>query len=133
MKIGWYCNCLITFCYLILDWNCLFDKQHNDNWYRIFGREALVVSSSSCHATSTDIPDLFSPPFSIVHSFWQFFKATSRIGTELLYVGSSWSSCLCSSMWRGPQECISYDFVLTSPAVSCMSGAFNFDSFCDGW
>ena len=43
-------------------------------------------------------------PFSIVHCFRQVFRATSRICTELLYVGSSWSSCLCSSMWRVPQE-----------------------------
>ena len=82
-------------------------------------------SSSSCHAISTDIPDPFSPPFSIVHCFRQVFRARSRIGTELLYVGSSWSSCLCSSMWRGPQDYITYKFVLTSPAVCCMSGSSN--------
>ena len=45
-------------------------------------------------------------------------KATSCISTELLYIGSSWSSGLCLSMWKGPQE---YEFVLTSPAVSHMS------------
>ena len=61
------------------------------------------LSSSSCRTISTDIPDPFSPPFSIVHCFWQVFWSTSHISTELLYVGSSWSSCLCSSMWRGPQ------------------------------
>ena len=90
-------------------------------------------SSSSCHAISTDIPDPFSPSFYIVHCFRQVFNATSCIGTELLYVGSSWSSCICSSMWRGPQEYITYEFVLTSPAVSRMSGYSNFDSFRDGW
>ena len=31
-------------------------------------------------------------------------------------------SCLCSSMWRGPQEYIIYELVPTSPAVSCVSG-----------
>ena len=50
---------------------------------------------------------------------------------ELLYVGSCWSSCLCLSMWRGPQEYITYESVLTSPAVSHMSGSSNFDSFRD--
>ena len=55
-------------------------------------------SSSSCQAISTDIPDLFSPPFSIIHCYQQVFRATSCICTELLYVGSSWSSCLCSAM-----------------------------------
>ena len=40
------------------------------------------------------------------------------IGTELLYVGSNWPSCLCSSMWRGPQEYVTYKFVCTSSVVS---------------
>ena len=62
-------------------------------------------------------------------------KRSSRLHpvSELLYVGSSWSSCFWSSMWRGPQEYIAYEFVLTSPAVSHMSGLFNLDSFHDGW
>ena len=59
-------------------------------------------SSSSGRTISTDIPDPFSPPLCIVHRFWQVFRATSCIGTELLYKGSSWSSCLYWSMWRGP-------------------------------
>ena len=33
----------------------------------------------------------------------------------------------------GPQEYIDFKFVLTSPAVSCMSGSSNWDSFRDGW
>ena len=81
----------------------------------------------------TDIPDTFSPPFSIVHFFRQVFRATYRISTELLYVGSSWSSCLCLSIWRGPLEYMTYEFILTSLAVSRMSGLFHFDSFRDGW
>ena len=52
-------------------------------------------SSSSCRAIRTDIPDPFSPLFSSVHCFRQVFSNTSRIGTELLYVGSCWSSCPC--------------------------------------
>ena len=36
----------------------------------------------------------------------------------LLYVGSSWSSCLCSSMYMGPQEYITYEFVQQCP--SCL-------------
>ena len=74
-----------------------------------------------------------SPPVSIVHRSWQVFKAIPCVGTELLYVGSSWSSCLCSSMWRGPQEYITYGFVLTSPAVSHIFGSSNLDSFRDEW
>ena len=61
-------------------------------------------SSSLCRAISPDIPDPLSPPLPIVHYFRLVFRATSHISTELLYAGSNWSSCLCSSMWRGPQE-----------------------------
>ena len=87
-------------------------------------------TSSSCCATSTDFPDPLSPPVSIVHHSREVFKAISCIGTELSYIGSCWSSCLCSSMWRGLQEYIAYKFVHTSPAVS---GSFNLHSFSDGW
>ena len=86
---------------------------------------------SSCCAAITNLPDSLSPPVSIVHRSWEVFKATSCIGTELSYIVSSWLFCLCSSMWRGPQEYIVYEFVLTSPAVSCMSGSSNLDSFHD--
>ena len=82
-----------------------------------------ISSSSSCRAISTDIPDSL---------FQLVFKATSCISTELLYVGSSWSSCFCSSMWRGPQEYAIYGFVPTSPVVSRMSSLSILDIFCDG-
>ena len=36
-------------------------------------------------------------------------------------------------MWKGRQLYVAYEFVLTSPAVSRMSGSSNFDSFRDGW
>ena len=55
-------------------------------------------SSLSGRTISTDILDPFSSPFPIVHCFRQVVRATSRIGTELLYVRSSWSSSLCSSI-----------------------------------
>ena len=107
-----------------------------DIWFYIQRKDranATSISSSSCHAISIDFLDPLSPPLPIVHCFRQVFRATSRIGTELLYVGSSWSSCLCSAMWRGPQEYIPYELVPTSPAVSRMSGSSNLDSFRDGW
>ena len=47
------------------------------------------TSSSSCCTASTDLPNPLSPPVSIVHRSRQFFKATSCIGSELLYIGSS--------------------------------------------
>ena len=80
-----------------------------------------------------DIPDTFSPPLPIVHRFRQVLRATPRILTELQYVGSSWSPCFRSAMWRGPQEYITYEHVPTSLAVSCMSISSNLDSFRDGW
>ena len=82
---------------------------------------------------SRDIHDPFSPPLPTVYYFRLVLRATSRIGTELLYVRSSWSSCLSTCMWRGPQEYITYELVPTSPAVSRVSGWSNFDSFHDGW
>ena len=90
-------------------------------------------SSSPSRAISMGISDPLSLPLPTVHCFWQVLKATSCIGTELLYVGSSWTSCLCSSMWRGPQEYITKELVPTTPAVSCMSGSSSLDSFHDGW
>ena len=74
-------------------------------------------------------PSLATLPYSPLLP--RVIRATSRIGTELLYVCSSWSTCLCTSMRRGPQEYISYEIVPTSPAVSRMSGSFDFDSFRD--
>ena len=47
----------------------------------------------------------------------EIFQALSCIASELLYIGSSWPFCLCSSMWRGLQEYIAYEFVFT-----CVSG-----------
>ena len=85
----------------------------------IASKRILLASSSlssSCHAISTDIPDPLSLHLRIVHCFLQILRATPRIGTELLYVGSSWMPCLSSSMWRGPLEYITCELVPTSPA-----------------
>ena len=90
-------------------------------------------SSSSCHAISTDVPYPLSPPLPINYCFQLVLRATSHISTELLYVCSNWLTCPCTSMWRGPQECIPYELIPTSPAVSRMFGSSNFDSFHDGW
>ena len=92
-----------------------------------------IYISSSCRSISNVIPDPLLPALTIVHCFHQVFRTTSRIGTEQLYVGSSWSSCLSSSIWRGPQEYITNDLLPTSPAMSSISGSSNFDSFRIGW
>ena len=88
-------------------------------YIRIF---AFIIIMSRCQHGSV----------SFIYRSQVVFTAISCIGTELLYIRSSWSSCLCSSMWRGPLEYIGYEFVLISPAVSCMSLSSNFDSFRDG-
>ena len=70
--------------------------------------------SSIYRASSTDFPNSFSPFVSIVHLFQQVFYSTCCIRTELLYIGSNWSFCLCSSVWWCPLENVAYEFVLTS-------------------
>ena len=92
----------------------------------------LILTSSSCRAASTNIPDPLSPLLPIVHRLWQVFRATSRILTELLNVCSSWPSCFCPAIWGGPSDEITYELFPASPAVSCMSGSSNLDSFRDG-
>ena len=62
----------------------------------------MIYVCISCRAASTDIPDSLSPFLPIVHCFTQVLRSTSCILTELLYVGSSWSSCFCSTIWGGP-------------------------------
>ena len=73
------------------------------NLCRLFNAKSILYksSSSSCLSAGTDLPEPLSPPVSIVHCSWKVFKATSCIDTELLYIGSRWSSSLCSSMWKG--------------------------------
>ena len=70
-------------------------------------------SSSSCHAASMDLHDPLLSSVSIVHRSQEVLQVISCISTELLHIGSSWSSKLCSSMWRGPHEYTAYNFVLT--------------------
>ena len=75
------------------------------------------------------LSDPLSPHVPIVYRSLEVLQATSCIGTELLYIGPSCSSNLCSSVWRCPRECITYDFFLTSPAESHMSASSNLHSF----
>ena len=79
--------------------------------------------SSSCRAAITVLSDPLSPPVSLVHRSREVYKAISFIGTEQLYIGSCWSSYLCSSIWRDPQEYVTHEFIHTSLAVSRMSGS----------
>ena len=101
---------------------CEFSNEDEDN--NTNTRIIIIITSHYQHGYPR--LSLATPPY------WQVLKVTSRFGTELLYVGSSWSSCLCSSMRRGPQENIPYELFPTSPAVFRRSGSSNFDSFRDG-
>ena len=103
----------------------------NNNNSSTSERKITRKQLSLCRTAITDLS--LSTSVFIVHRSWEIFKAISCIDTELLNIGSSWSSYLCSVMWRGPQEYVVYEFAFTSPAVSRMSGSSNLDSFCDGW
>ena len=50
------------------------------------------------------------------HPSRKVFQATSCIDPELSYIGSSWSSDLCSSMWRDPLGYIALPYFSSSPA-----------------
>ena len=80
----------------------------------------------SCHGHRYPWPFLATSPNR--SRFQQVLRDISRILTELLYVGSSWSPCFCHV-----KGSITYELVPTSPAVSCMSGSSNLNSFRDGW
>ena len=115
------------------DRSSVFPLHKQVHWPSVRFLWASSSSSSSCHTISANISEPLLRPLPILHCFRQILKATSHIGTELLYVGSSWSSCLCSSMWRYPQGYITFELLPPSPAVSRVSGSCNFDSFRDGW
>ena len=85
-------------------------------WQSFFMQTSSALSS--CRIASTDLPGSHSLPFPITYRFRQIFQTTNCIGTEQLFIGSSWLSNLCSSMCTGPQEFIAYEFVSTSMAVS---------------
>ena len=89
---------------------------------------STASSSSSCHAASTDIPDPLSPSVCIVHCSP---GGTARYNLYHRAVVDSWSFNVCSSMFRDPLKYITYEIVLTPPAVSRMSGLSNLDSFRD--
>ena len=80
--------------------------------------QLLIYISSSCRATSTDIPGPFSPPYRplLPAGLQDYILCRQRafVCRFLLVV------LLCSSMWRGPQEYVIYEFVPTSQAVSWM-------------
>ena len=128
MQIAWMKNSYLN---LYLRWFGL--VLWHINHCKLFNAKSIsYISSSSCRAACADIPDRLSPFLPIIHRLRQVFRVTSRVLPQLLYVGSCWSSHSCTSMCGGPQEYITYELVLASPAVSCVSGSSNLYSFCDG-
>ena len=98
-----------------------------DTWnHLIVGKQIIIIMMSRCwHCFPwPSFATRFYHP-----SLPEVFLATSCISTELLYTGSSKSSYLCSSIWSDPQVYITYELVLTSPAVFHMSGSSHLDSF----
>ena len=111
-----------TSCTLLKNWPCIIFCLWQRGWVNTYYHHHHVALSTWISLT-----------LSHLHRFRYVFKATSCMSTELLYIGSYWSSCLCSPLWRGLQEYVMHEFIPTSPAVSRMSGSSNFDSFRDGW
>ena len=60
------------------------DRNVNYNYTHTHTRTQCIytyISSSSCRAASTDIPDPISPLFPVIHRLWKVFRATPRILT----------------------------------------------------
>ena len=92
--------------YLVRWLGCLSFHHHQYPHHHHVVQLARISLTLSCHPSLSSIAPGWS---SRLHSVF---------GTELLKIGSSWSSNLCSFVWGGPQESNVYGFVLTSPVVS---------------
>ena len=92
-----------------------------NTWYHIIVCKLLVLERNTwCYITVCKL-------FVLDRNTWYHITVCKLFALDR----NTWY--LCSSMWRGPQKYIAYEFDLTSPAVSCMSGSSNLDSFHDGW
>ena len=112
VRISWYFNPIfitILIHYLLYKYE-LFQFLSKNKHFTICFIRLIIINS-------IDLPDHLLSPVPIVDRSRVIFLAKSCIGTELLYVGSCWSSCFCSSMWRDPQEYLAYEVVFTSKAV----------------
>ena len=100
---------------------------HEINWKLQVQSQLLVritrnISLSSCRTASTDVPDLLSPPISIVHRSQEIFQTTSCIGTELVVLPLLVPVRGSTGVYH----------LWVHPFWSSMSGLSNLDSFCDG-
>ena len=99
---------------------------------RLTGHGIYIYISSSSHSASTDFSEFFSPSLPIIHHSWQIFQITPCVHIELLLVSSCWLANTDTSIWRGPLENVTYEFVLASLVVSCISCLSYSDGFRDG-
>ena len=90
-----------------------------NKWFQfmISTMEHWIQLSSSCRATSTDIPDPSLATFPIVHHLWQVFRANPypHIAAECMFVlvvlllpGHMWASIRVHRLWARPlllQQC----------------------------
>ena len=81
-----------------------------------------IVTSSLCCAARTDFPDSLT-----THLYCPSLLA--GLPGYILY----WHRAAVDRFFAPPREYIAYEFILTSPAVSWMSGSCNLDGFHDGW
>ena len=90
----------------------------------------IIIIIMSCWQHRYPWSSLTTPPYrSLLLAGLQGYIPYLHRATVCRFESSSW---LCSAMWRGPQEHITYELVPTSPAVSRMPGSSNFDTFMMG-
>ena len=105
MKLTWNTLCIKK----IQSFIFLFSVSH---CYLLHHHEAPPAQNSltlSCHPSLSSIAPGRS---SRLHPY---------ISTELLYIGSSWWSCFCLFLWRGPQEHVAYElYLLLHQCPACL-------------
>ena len=73
---------------------------------RIWTRVTVSISYDDNHYTTGTSTKPQAPSI----AFRLVLRTTSRVCTELLWVGSCWTSTICSSVWRSPQEKVTQFF-----------------------
>ena len=105
----------------------ILDKTNTNQWLKL--RKYIIISS--CHQHGYPRPFLTTSPYRLSlpagpqgNTLHPHRAAVSRLELVTLLL-------LCHV--KGSAEYITYELVPTSPALCCMSGSFNLDSFRDGW
>ena len=77
-----------------------------------------IIIIKSCHRLGFP----WITPF--IHCAWQVFLIESCVRAELFLVNYCWLVNTITTMWRDLLVNVTYQFVFSSPAVSCMSCTF---------